>query len=75
MAGFSTGTAWVAGETTGVTAAGTTTSLPVDSMTIGAGSAVPTAAPAGVPIYQDTDNDDLYAWTGAAWIGPYATAT
>lgn len=71
----STPVMWNVGDTTGRDITGGTVALPVGPTVVGAGSAVPTAAPAGAPLYVDTDNDDLYVWTGAAWLGPYSKAT
>lgn len=39
------------------------------------GEGPPSGAPAGLPLYFDTENDALYVWDGAAWRGPYVTAS
>jgi len=85
MAGFSNNaTFWNVGEGTGRNGASGGTALsPTASVAIsvsavaviGSGSATPTAAPSGAPFYIDTDTDDLLAWNGTAWVGPYSTAT
>lgn len=70
-----TATFWNVGETQGRSVSWGLVSIPDNN--IGAGSATPSAAPLDLkpPIYQDTDNDDLFVWTGATWIGPYAKKT
>lgn len=69
MAGtFRQGTKWNVGDTTGKDDSGATVSLPSDLTNAGSGSGVPSSAPTGSPIYINTANNKLYAWTGSAWV-------
>jgi len=65
------GTFWNVGDMQGRNDDGSVVSLPVAATAVGVGSATPTAAPSGAPLYIDSDNDDLYVWDGSAWAGPY----
>lgn len=69
------GVFWNVGDTTGRDNAGVSTAIPLGG-SIGSGTAAPTAAPSGIPLYWDTDTtDNLYIWVGTAWKGPYNKGT
>jgi hypothetical protein len=77
MAGTITDSAtfWNVGDTAGRNEYGQATTLPVSAVFVGNGTPTPTAAPAGAPLYIDTDTDDLFVWMGTAWKGPYSLAS
>ena len=62
---------WTIGDATGRAPSGESATIPV-SVSINSGHGAPTGDPTSpFPLYADDDTDDLWVWTGAAWIGPY----
>jgi hypothetical protein len=67
-------TIWVAGEASGKDETGATVDAPTSAFFVSTATAAPTtlADAEGHNVFI-ASNGDLYAWDGAAWIGPYTT--
>ena len=69
-------TIWVAGEASGKDETGATVDAPTSAFFVSTATTAPTSlADAGGRNVFVASNDDLYVWNGAAWVGPYSTAT
>lgn len=58
---------WNIGDATGKAPGGASASIPGPAVQVGSG--VPSGAPTGgSPLYINTANNKLYAWTGSEWL-------